>query len=88
MSVILQNSFSLSNISCNVDNGDNGSLVVAAAAWQRWQHWRWRGVSGGGGSLVVAQRWWRQGDNKTDNEAELMEENFGGEGEDDDTIGG
>jgi hypothetical protein len=29
MSVMLQNSFSLSNLSCNVDNGDSGSLVVA-----------------------------------------------------------
>jgi hypothetical protein len=29
MSVILQNSFSLSNLSCNVDNGNSGSLVAA-----------------------------------------------------------
>jgi hypothetical protein len=29
MSVMLQNSFSLSNLSCNVDNGDSGSLVAA-----------------------------------------------------------
>jgi hypothetical protein len=29
MSVMLQNSFSLSNLSCNVDNGNGGSLVVA-----------------------------------------------------------
>jgi hypothetical protein len=27
---MLQNSFSLSNLSCNVDNGDGGSLVAAA----------------------------------------------------------
>jgi hypothetical protein len=29
MSVMLQNSFSLSNLSCNVDNNNDGSLVVA-----------------------------------------------------------
>jgi hypothetical protein len=29
MSVMLQNSFSLSNLSCTVDNGNGGSLVVA-----------------------------------------------------------
>ncbi len=29
MSVMLQNSFSLSNLSCNVDNGNGGSLVAA-----------------------------------------------------------
>jgi hypothetical protein len=29
MSVMLQNSFSLSNLCCNVDNGNGGSLVVA-----------------------------------------------------------
>jgi hypothetical protein len=29
MSVILQNSFSLSNLSCNVDNGNGGSLLAA-----------------------------------------------------------
>ena len=28
MSVMLQNSFSLSNLSCNVDNGDGDRLVV------------------------------------------------------------
>jgi hypothetical protein len=38
-SVILQNSFSLSNLSCNVDNGNGGSLVAAAAAWQWWRQW-------------------------------------------------
>ena len=29
MSVMLQNSFSLSKLSCNVDNGNGGSLVAA-----------------------------------------------------------
>ena len=29
MFVMLQNSFSLSNLSCSVDNGDGGSLVAA-----------------------------------------------------------
>ncbi len=28
MSVMLQSSFSLSNLSCNEDNGDSGSLVA------------------------------------------------------------
>ncbi len=28
MSIMLQSSFSLSNLSCNVDNGDGGSLVA------------------------------------------------------------
>ncbi len=28
MSVMLQSSFSLSNLSCNVDNGDGGNLVA------------------------------------------------------------
>ncbi len=88
MSVILQNSFSLSNISCNVDNGNSSSLVVAAAAWQHQQQWRRRGVSGGCGSLGVTSWWRRQHDYKTDDEAELMEENFGDKGEDDDTFGG
>jgi hypothetical protein len=32
MSAMLQNSFSLSNLSCNVDKGNSGSLVAAAAA--------------------------------------------------------
>ncbi len=87
-SVILQNSFSLSNLSCNVDNGNGGSLVVAAAAWQQWRRW-WRcGVSDSGGSLGVTW-WWRwQCNYEIDNEAELMEDNFGDEGEDDDTFRG
>jgi hypothetical protein len=88
MSVILQNSFSLSNISCNVDNGNGSSLVVALAAWQRWQWWWWCGVSGGGSRLGVTWRWRWQHDYKTDDDAELMEENFGNEGEDNDTFGG
>jgi hypothetical protein len=54
--VILQNFFSLSNISCNVDNGNGGSLVAAAAAWQCWWQWQRRGVSGSGGSLGVTRR--------------------------------
>jgi hypothetical protein len=29
MSVMLQNSFSLSNLSCNIDNSNGGSLVAA-----------------------------------------------------------
>ncbi len=29
MSVMLQSSFSLSNLSCNVDNGDGDNLVVS-----------------------------------------------------------
>ncbi len=87
MSVILQNSFSLSNISWDVDNGDGGSLVVAAAAWQCQRRWGQHGVSGGGGSLGVTRRWRRQHDYETDNEAELMEKNFGDEEEDDDTFG-
>jgi hypothetical protein len=62
--------------------------VVAGAAWQRRQRGRQRGVSGGGGSLGVTQRWWRQCDYETDNEAELMEENFGNKGEYDNTFGG
>jgi hypothetical protein len=120
MSALLQNYFSLSNLSCNVENGDNGSLVEAVEWW-----WRWRrgGGSGGGGQLgdntaadtasigaVAAaqwQWWWYQccevaawqhdgGDMrtrdykvsnyKTDDNAELMEKNFGNEGEDDDTF--
>jgi hypothetical protein len=46
MSALLQNSFSLSNLSCNVDNGVGGSLVEAVADWQRqqwWWQWRWYG---------------------------------------------
>jgi hypothetical protein len=88
MSVILQNSFSLSIISCNVDNGNGGSLVAAAAAWQC--RWRWQrcGVSGSAGRLGVTRRWRRQHDYETDDEAELMEENFGDKGEDDDIFGG
>ncbi len=61
-SVILQNSFSLSNISCNVDNGNGGGLLVAVAAWRCRQRWRQHGVSGGGGSLGVTLRWrWQRG---------------------------
>jgi hypothetical protein len=62
-SVMLQNSFfSLSNLSCNVDKGNSGILVAAAAAWQcQWQWWRWWrcGGSGGGSSLMVT-RWQTQ----------------------------
>jgi hypothetical protein len=56
MSVMLQNSFSLSNLSCNVDNadgwyvgsGDGGMLVVLRRhTWQR----------GCGNSLVVVAVW-------------------------------
>ena len=88
MSVILQNSFPLSNLSCNVDNSNGSSLVVAAAAWQQQRRW-WRcGVSDSGSSLGVTQ-WWRWQRNYTiDNEAELMEDNFGNEGEDDNTFRG
>ncbi len=74
-------------ISCNVDNGNSGSLVVAAAAWQRWRQWRQRGVSGSGGSLGVTWQWRQQCDYKNDNEAELMEENYGNKEEYDDTLG-
>jgi hypothetical protein len=89
MSVILQNSFSLSNLSCNVDNRDGGSLVVAAAAWQ-WQRrwWRRRGVSDSGRSLAVIWRWRWQRDYESGDEAELMEENFGNKEEDEDTFRG
>ncbi len=62
MSALLQNSFSLSNLSCNLDNGNGGSLVEAVAGWQcRYWWWRWRqhGGSGGGGNLVVTQWWTR-----------------------------
>ncbi len=57
-------------------------MAMAAAWW--WRH----GVSGGGSSLGVTRRWRQQRDYKTDNEAELMEENFGNKGEDDNTFGG
>jgi hypothetical protein len=87
-SVIIQNSFSLSNLSCNVDNGNGGSLVVAAAAWQQQRRW-WRcGVSDTGSSLGVTRQWRWQRNYKIDNEAELMEDNFVDEGEDDDTLRG
>jgi hypothetical protein len=45
-------------------------------------------AEGSGGSLGVTQRWRRQHDYETDDEAELMEENFGNKGEDDDAFGG
>ncbi len=61
--------------------------MAAAAAWQCRQRWLWRGVSDSGGSLGVSQQWRQQRDYKTDNKAELMEENFGAEGEDEDTFG-
>ncbi len=57
MSALLQNYFSLSNLSCNVDKGSGGSLMEAVAGWQRrqwWWQWRRRDGSGGVGSLVVA----------------------------------
>ncbi len=62
--------------------------MVAAAAWQRQRRWRRRGVSNSGGSLGVTRQWRWQRDYETDNEAELMEENFGDKGEDDDTFRG
>jgi hypothetical protein len=52
-SVILHNSFSSSNLSHNVDNGNGGSLAVAATAWQWCRQWQRCGGSGGGGSLVA-----------------------------------
>ncbi len=64
--------------------------MAAVWWWQRqlgnagWQH----GVSDSGGSFGVTRRWRRQRDSDIDNEAELMEENFGNKGEDDDTFGG
>ncbi len=64
------------------------SLVVAAAAWQRRRRWRWHGVGDSGSSLGVTWQWRWQHDYKTDNEAELMEENFGDKGEDDNAFGG
>jgi hypothetical protein len=54
MSALSQNSFSLSNLSCSVENGNNGSLVEAVAWWWRL---RQRGGSGSEGSLVVTWRW-------------------------------
>ncbi len=62
--------------------------MVAAAAWQcQWRWWR-HGVSDSGGSLGVTRRWRWPRDYDIDGEAELMEENFGNKGEDDDTFGG
>jgi hypothetical protein len=62
-SVILQNSFSSSNLSHNVDNGNNNSFTftAAVAAWQRRWQWRQSGGSGSGGSLMGTQwqRWQR-----------------------------
>ncbi len=71
MSALLQNSFSLSNLSCNVDKGNGGSLVEAVAGWQHrqwWWRWQRHGGRGSGGSLVVTwrrtrpalgqRRWW------------------------------
>jgi hypothetical protein len=60
MSVILQNSFSSSNLSHNVDNGDGGSLVVAVAAWQWQRQWQWCGGSGSDGSSMITRRWRQQ----------------------------
>jgi hypothetical protein len=60
MSALLQNYFSLSNLSCNVDKGNGGSLVEVVAGWQCqrwWWQWRRHGGSGGVGSLVVTWRW-------------------------------
>jgi hypothetical protein len=62
--------------------------VAATAAWQWWRRWWQRGVSDSGGSLGVTWQWRWQLNYKIDNEAELMEENFGNEGEDDDTFKG
>jgi hypothetical protein len=50
MSALLQNSYLLSNLSCNVDNGNGGSLVEAVVWRWRWQR---RVSSEGGDSLVV-----------------------------------
>jgi hypothetical protein len=68
---------------------DTVSIVAAAAAQQRW--WRYQ--------CCEAAAWQHNGGNmrtrdykvcnyKTDDKAELMEENFGNEGEDDDTFRG
>jgi hypothetical protein len=87
-SVILQNSISLSNLSCNIDNSSGSSLVATAAAWQRQRRWWQRGISDNGGSLGVIRQWRWQRNYEIKNEAELMEENFGNKGEDDDTFRG
>jgi hypothetical protein len=88
MSVILQNSFSLSNSSFNVDNGNGGSLVAAAVAWQWQKRWLQCGVGDSGGSLGVTRRWRWQRNYEIDDEAELMEDNFGNKGEDEGTFRG
>ncbi len=44
----------------NVDNGNGGSLVAAAAAWQHQRRWRQHGGSGAGTSLVAIWRRRRQ----------------------------
>jgi hypothetical protein len=112
MSALLQNSFSLSNLSCNVDNGNGSAMPVA------WWQWQWGQLGGNTamdmasiGAAAAAQRrqwwyqcckmaaWWHNGgvmrtrdykvcNYETDDKAELMEDNFGDEGEDDDSFRG
>ncbi len=38
MPVMLQSSFLLSNLSCNVDTGDGGSLVVGVSLKKEWSY--------------------------------------------------
>jgi hypothetical protein len=51
MSALLQNSFSLSNLSHNVDKGNSGSLVEAVAVGNA------GGGGGGGGGMVAVVVW-------------------------------
>jgi hypothetical protein len=58
MSVMLQNSFSLPNLSCNGDNGNGGSLVAAVLLAD------WFGgssdLAGSGSTLFSGGLFWRQ----------------------------
>ncbi len=62
--------------------------MATVAAWQYWRQWWQRGVSDSDGSLGVTRQWRWQRNYKIENEAELMEDNFGNKGEDDNTFRG
>jgi hypothetical protein len=62
--------------------------VAAAAQWRWWRHQCWEAATWQHDGGNMRTRYNKVCNYKTDDEAELMEENFNNEGEDDNTFRG